>query len=213
MTDTNIKEREQTEASRRIDQIRSSERRRPRIPLATLCVLAVTGVMTGMQFVFPQVLPALERTPTALADHQWWRLMSPLLVHSDGWRQIAFNFPAILVVGFFFESIYGSKPLLPVYLVCGIAGEICGYMWQPHGAGASIAGAGLLGAVAFWLVGRNPTIQAKFGGVGILAGGLALAFIHNIHGPPVLLGACLGSVLPVILEPHSGPHRGRRRQP
>jgi|GEM_PF-1756243 len=212
MTDTNTKEREHTEASRRTGQVRAYARRRPKIPLATLCVLAVTGVMTGMQFVFPQVLPALERTPTALADHQWWRLISPLLVHSDGWRQIAFNFPAILGVGFFFESIYGSRPLLPVYLVCGFAGEICGYMWQPHGAGASIAGAELLGAVAFWLVGRNPTLQAKFGGVGILAGSLALAFIRNIHGPPVLLGACLGSVLPVILEPHSGRHRSAGSQ-
>jgi membrane associated rhomboid family serine protease len=92
-------------------------------PIATIAILIVTGILTGLQFVFPPILPALERTPTALAQHEWWRLVTPLLVHSDGWKQIAFNFPAILV-GVWVERIFGSGPLLLIYGVCGFLGEI-----------------------------------------------------------------------------------------
>jgi hypothetical protein len=43
--------------------------------------------------------PCLQRTPSALARHQWWRLITPLLVQPDGWRAIVFVFTSILIVG------------------------------------------------------------------------------------------------------------------
>jgi membrane associated rhomboid family serine protease len=165
-------------------------------PIATIAILIVTGILTGLQFVFPPILPALERTPTALAQHEWWRLVTPLLVHSDGWKQIAFNFPAILVVGVWVERIFGSGWLLLMYGVCGFVGEICGYAWQASGAGASIAGAGLLGALAFWLIAENRTLRGKVGGALILAGAITLVLLKNIHGPPVIAGACIAGFQP-----------------
>jgi rhomboid protease GluP len=166
----------------------------PRLPIATISILFVTGTTTGLQFIFPTILPALERTPNALAHHEWWRLVTPLLVHSDGWRQIAFNFLAILVVGVIVERIFGSVRLLVLYGTCGFIGEICGYAWQPTGAGASIAGAGLLGALAFWMIAQNRTPQGRVGGVLILAGAMVLVLFKNIHGPPLIAGACLAGI-------------------
>jgi membrane associated rhomboid family serine protease len=165
---------------------------RNNLPVATLGVLAITGIVTGMQFFFPQLLPSVQRTPSAFAQHQWWRLITPLFVHSDGWRQIAFNFPAILIVGILAERVWGSRRWLILYFACGLIGELAGYAWRPYGAGASVAGAGLLGSLAAWLLYKGRPAQAYFGGAVILLGAVALVFARDIHGPPILAGACIG---------------------
>jgi len=165
-----------------------------RMPAATLSILLTTGIVTAMQFVIPGLLGALERNPDGIARHQWWRLISPLLVHNDGWRQIAFDFPAIFITGSLAERLYGPAKVLVIYFLCGLLGEVCGYAWQPHGAGSSIAGAGLLGALAFWLVVENWILQGKFGGALLLAGAVVLTVLRDIHGPPLLTGACLAGL-------------------
>jgi len=47
-----------------------------RWPIATMSVLAVTVVVTVLQFPFPAVRLALWRDPDALAAGQWWRLVT-----------------------------------------------------------------------------------------------------------------------------------------
>jgi membrane associated rhomboid family serine protease len=69
----------------------------------------VTGLFTALALLYPNLLSLLEREPQALARHEWWRLFTPLLVHSDGWRQICFNFPAIAVVGILAERTFGGR--------------------------------------------------------------------------------------------------------
>jgi rhomboid protease GluP len=162
-------------------------------PLATAIVLAVTGLATSLQLASPRLLALLERTPDALARHQWWRLVTPLFVHADGLRQIAFNFTAILIVGVIVERIFGSRLWLLIYFVSGIVGEIAGFAWQPQGAGASVAGAGLLGALAAWLLLINKRPQAIFGAAVILLGAISLTTIRDLHGPPILTGACIAA--------------------
>ena len=164
-----------------------------KLPFGTLGILSITGLFTSLQFVFPQILGALERTPTALVNCEWWRVITPLLVHSDGWQQIAFNFAAILVVGTSVESIFGIDRLLVLYLICGFVGEVAGFAWQPSGAGASVAGAGLLGALAFWLLLRS--VPGKIGGAVVLIGAVILCLRKDIHGPPLLAGALTAWVM------------------
>jgi membrane associated rhomboid family serine protease len=144
-----------------------------------------------MQGIDPQILPLLERTPDALTKHQYWRLITPLFVHSDGWRQIVFNFLAIAILGFIVERRFGRKLWLLVYFVSGLVGEIAGYAWQPLGAGASVAGAGLLGAVATWLFIKNRGLPGRFGSSVILVGAIVLTGLRDIHGPPILTGALI----------------------
>jgi membrane associated rhomboid family serine protease len=72
-------------------------------------VLSITALATVAQFLQPALLPPLERTPDALQQHQYWRLFTSLFVHSDGWRQIAFNFPVIAVTGYFAERVFGPR--------------------------------------------------------------------------------------------------------
>jgi rhomboid protease GluP len=117
-----------------------------------------------------------------------------LLVHSEGWHQIALNFPALLFLGAFFESKFGARGFLLVYFSAAFAGEVAGYFWQPFGAGNSIASAGLLGGLAVWLW-RMGVLQSKFGAALIFVGAGWLIWRHDIHGPPILVGALLTGVL------------------
>jgi rhomboid protease GluP len=160
--------------------------------VATTSVLAVTGALTALQFAFPELVSLLERTPIGIRQNQWWRLITPLFVHPEGWKQIAFNFPSILVLGVLVERLFGSWRWLILYFVSGFIGELAGYAWKPVGAGASVAGAGLLGALAVWLIRESRSAQAATGGVIIVVGGAILATMRDIHGLPILAGACLG---------------------
>lgn len=166
-----------------------------RLQVATLSILLVTGVLTGLQFAFPQVLAALMRTPAAITNHEWWRFVTPLFVHDEGWKQIAFNFPALLIIGTLTERLFGSRQVLFLYFASGFVGEIAGLAWNPYGAGASVAGAGLLGALAFWMLAKNRTPPAMFGAIVILAGAAILTGIKDLHGPPILAGAALAAVM------------------
>jgi membrane associated rhomboid family serine protease len=136
----------------------------------------------------------LERTPGVLLQHQFWRLFTSLFVHSDGWRQIAFNFPAIAVIGYFAERVFGAYLWLTLYFVSGFTAGLIACAWQPTGAGASIAGAGLLGALAFPVLLRVRVPQAKFGALVVLAGAIALTGMRDIHGPPILVGGCIALI-------------------
>jgi|SRR5215510_4292697 len=167
---------------------------RRRIPVATLTLLAITGLTTGLQFVFPEMLTALRRNPEALRADEWWRVISPLFVHAEGWPQILFNFTAIAIVGTIVERIYGSRLWLLFYFAGGLTGEIAGYAWKPHGAGASVGGAGLLGAMAAWLLSRKAPLQPRIGGGILLAGALTLTAFRDLHGPPILLGAGIAAL-------------------
>jgi hypothetical protein len=80
---------------------------------------------------------------------------------------------------------------LLVYLGAGFAGELAGFAWQPKGAGASVAGCGLLGTLAMWLL-LAPRVQARAGGLIVLSGAAALTWIHDIHGPALLFGIIAG---------------------
>lgn len=175
-------------------------------PTATLSALLVTGIVTGLHYVVPQLLPSLQRTPTALGQHQWWRLVTPLLIQPDGWRAIVFVFASILVVGILAENLWGPRRWLILYIVSGISGELAGYAWQPQGAGASVAGAGLLGSLAIWLVYKCQTRPAQFGGLVILLGAIVLTYFRDIHGIPILVGALLGFAMLKADDSRSAAH-------
>jgi rhomboid protease GluP len=167
-----------------------------RWPVATVSVLAVTVVLTVLQFPFPQVRLDLWRTAGALAAGQWWRLVTALLVQYDPVWQIVVVLACLAGVGVLAERIFGHGRWLVLYLVCGVVGQWFGFRWEPPDAGASVAGAGLLGAVCAWLLSpagpRQP--QVRIWGILWPLAGVALTVTGDQHGPPLLVGFALGAL-------------------
>jgi membrane associated rhomboid family serine protease len=127
----------------------------PHLPMATICVLSITAIITGLQFVSPAIVSALQRNPAALAAGEWWRLITPLFVHPDGWSQIVVDFAGIAIVGPVVERRFGSPRWLALYFGAGLSAEIISYAWEPYGAGSSIALCGLIGGLFADLIGRQ----------------------------------------------------------
>jgi hypothetical protein len=161
--------------------------------------LSPTVVLTLVASFVPAVFTTLRRDPSALADGEVWRLLSPVLVQADalvdggGWRTIAVFalVAAILGVG---ERMFGAARSLVLYAVGALVGHGVGELWQPYSAGCSVAGCGVLGGVAVWLLGARP-VQLKLGAAMVLAMAVVGTLLRDIHGPPVLAGAALGAWL------------------
>jgi membrane associated rhomboid family serine protease len=98
-------------------------------PIATISVLLATALLTGLQFAFPQIVSLLERTPIGIRKNQWWRLITPLFVHPEGWHQIAFNFPSILLLGVLVERLLGAATKRYMVRMPALRAETEGRCW------------------------------------------------------------------------------------
>lgn len=117
-------------------------------PLATTAIIGITAIITSLQFLYPALLPALDRNLGALQAGQWWRLITPRFVQLDIWPQYLL-LAVLAVVGPPVERRFGHWRWLVLWLVGGLTGEIVSFAWEPQGAGASVGIFGLMGA---WLV-------------------------------------------------------------
>jgi hypothetical protein len=183
-----------------------------RWPIATTSVLAISVVLTVLHFPFPAVRLALWRDPDALAAGQWWRLVTPLFVQYDAAWQIVVVFACIAGIGVLAERVFGSGRWLLLYLGCGVVGQAFGYRWEPPDAGASVACAGLLGAVCAWLLSpAGPRqIRVRIWGGGLAAGGDRAHRVGRHARPPLLLRLRHGRAA-AVARPAPPPGRPARR--
>jgi hypothetical protein len=59
--------------------------------VGSVVIAGATVTITALQFVWPEVLPALRRDAAGLAAGEWWRLVTPLFVQPYGLMQCLFN--------------------------------------------------------------------------------------------------------------------------
>ncbi|MFF2081005.1 rhomboid family intramembrane serine protease [Kitasatospora sp. NPDC058162] len=171
-----------------------------RRPWVTLALFAVMAVMAVVQYAVPSVVGDLMRQPGALSDGQWWRAGSALLVQSSGITQIAFNLPALLVIGAVTEAALGWWRTLVVFLVGGVLAHVVSLAgWSTQGGGDSVAICALLGALAVscLLGGSQPRrpFQETWYVLLIPAAGMLLCLLQNNHGAGLVAGCLLGLAL------------------
>ena len=77
------------------------------MPLLTALATGAAAVAAAIQYGVPAVIPVLQRDPGGLAQGQWWRLATPLLVQTPGWYQVAANLVSLAVVGTVAEWVLG----------------------------------------------------------------------------------------------------------
>lgn len=178
-------------------------RARP-VPVVSGFVFTVTTVMALLAIPFPGLVDTLGRDPHALADGQWWRLVSPLLVQSSGWVQATLNAAAMLVVGPIAEQALGRTRWLVIYLGSGIAAHAVSMAgWSPFGGGNSVAICGLVAAMAvLYLIQAGPAWRAArlLAGMVPLAG-LILCAVRNNHGIGLVAGSVFGVLFAVLPRP------------
>ena len=176
----------------------SLRKTKPR-PIIAILIIGSTALITGLQFVFPEVLTTFRRNREALLSGEWWRMVTPLFVQAYGWWHACINGVAAVVFCPVAERLYGKR-LLALYFVPGVLGQIFGYLWSPNSAGSSLGIAGVTGGLfAFTLLHRQelPRPALLFAICGI-AGAVVLCLWRDIHGPPTVLGILLASVMTIL---------------
>jgi membrane associated rhomboid family serine protease len=187
------------------------QRTKSQLPITAILIIGVTALVTGLQFVFPEVLTAFRRNREALLAGEWWRMVTPLFVQASGWWQSCINGAGAVFVCPLAENIYGKR-LLALYFVPGILGEIFAYRWDPTGAGSSLAIAGVMGglfAFTFFYRSGNSRSARIFSIFGIAAA-VVLSFSRDNHGPPILVGVLLASVMMILRPVSQGGANGRQ---
>jgi len=89
----------------------------------------------------------LRRDPALIADGQWYRLATSLVVQDGGLFGLIFNVGTLLVLGVLAERRLGRWRWLVLYLGGAAAGQAMGYLAGTVGAGNSIANLGLAGGL------------------------------------------------------------------
>ena len=89
-------------------------------PIATIVILSITAVATGLQLLYLERVSALRRNPAALAAGEWWRMITTLFGHSDRWMQIMVNLIGTAVVGPLVERLFGTWRWLALYFITGV---------------------------------------------------------------------------------------------
>ena len=116
-------------------------------PVLTVIVFLLTAVPSGLQGLLPGLLPALRRDPAAVADGEWWRLATSLVVQDGGWLGTVSNLAFLLILGTLTERTLGRWWWLALYLTGAVAGQAAGMIFDTVGAGNSIAICGLAGGL------------------------------------------------------------------
>jgi rhomboid protease GluP len=175
----------------------------PRWPWASATIIAVTAVITGLQFAYPALLDALRRNP----DGQMWRLVTPIFVQADGVTQAALNGFLALIFLPVAERLYGNGLWL-VYFGPGVVYQIVNLMLFPdNGAGSSSAIFGVMGAMHAYVLRHTigwPASSAAPLSIGkpfmvisaiSLAAAVVLAIFRDGHGWGLLTGVLFSLLL------------------
>ena len=178
----------------------------------TRAILIVTAAVFLGQLFIPGLTGRFQALPIAMANGDWWRFLTPMLVHAGAFH-LLMNGYVLFMIGPAVEQRYGPARYLAVYVAAGLGGSIASFAfnhpYQPS-VGASGAILGLIGALMVDLYRRkdspNTKVQraamwrwlALIFGIGIasqILGALGVRFIlidNYAHAGGLILGAAIG---------------------
>lgn len=169
----------------------------------SIVLLSITTIVTSLQFIFPEIIPALNRDRHALLSGELWRLITPLFIQPMGVWQCFFN--ALFFISFvpIAEHLYGRSVML-IYFGASIIGQIIILYWETTPGGLPTAGGGSSSALyavvgslfTYILINRKifPNGYSVIPLAGFL-GATVLIFFEDGHAPALLMGGMLGLLL------------------
>jgi membrane associated rhomboid family serine protease len=169
----------------------------------SVSLFSLTAIVTSLQFLFPEIIAALDRNRQALLSGEVWRLISPLFIQPSGIWQCVFN--GLFFVSFvpIAERLYGRSVLL-IYFATGIVGQMVNFYWEttPGGlaagkGGSSTALFGVAGSLMMYILLNQKNFPKGYIliPIAVLFGSSVLVFYEDGHAPALLFGATLGLLL------------------
>lgn len=181
----------------------------------TRAILILTAIAFVGQLLIPGFTGLLAMRPLLAADGQWWRFVTPMLVHGGAFHLIM-NGYVLFAIGPAVEQRYGPLRFGVIYLIAGIGGSVASFTFNECnilGVGASGAILGLLGALIADLYQRRTSPNARMQLKGMLqwvgfifafgllfevlslAGIRVLSIDNYAHAGGLVTGALLGWAL------------------
>jgi membrane associated rhomboid family serine protease len=171
-----------------------------RTPWLTAVVAGLTAVTSVVSVLQPAFLAAVERSPAGVHGEPW-RWLTSLLGQDGGLFGTIGNLAFLVALGVAAEQVVGRWTWLGLYLGAGLVGQAAGYLWQPVGAGNSVAVCGLAGALVLLVV--RPHTPRWTGSALALWLGVLLAS----WWPPLVGIGLVAAVADRLLVPFPGRHR------
>jgi membrane associated rhomboid family serine protease len=119
---------------------------------AAVVILSLTIGMYVLQNLDSSVTVRLALIPRAVAEGEWWRLLTSMLLHSTegrfGVMHIVFNMVALFIYGPYVEKAFGHGRFVGMYVLSGFFAAAVSYAFGPVSKialGASGAIFGLIG--------------------------------------------------------------------
>jgi rhomboid protease GluP len=123
-------------------------------------VVSFMAMSAGGAFLFD----ALQLDKRAVADGEYWRLLTVVLLHDPtSFLHLLFNMYALFIVGPIVEQLYGSRLFVLLYVLCGVAGSVASFVFGPgqFAVGASGAIFGLFGILLAASRTHNPALDRR----------------------------------------------------
>ncbi len=125
---------------------------------AVLAIVAVNiAFYLAQQAVGPALTLALGAVPAAIARGEWYRLLTPMLLHASLWH-IALNMLVLWIYGPSVEEAFGTPRFVGMYVISGFLGGATSFAFgacRSLGVGASGAIFGIVGVLLVHLYRRR----------------------------------------------------------
>jgi membrane associated rhomboid family serine protease len=121
------------------------------IPVVTIALIAINVLAFVLEMALPGVEKDLALWPPAVADGQWYRLVTSAFMHY-GPTHLLLNMWALFVVGPSLEMLLGRLRYGALYALCGLGGSVLVYLISPINTATAGASGAIFGLFAATLV-------------------------------------------------------------
>ena len=124
---------------------------------AVVAIVAVNVAFFFAQQLMPGLTFHLGAVPVAIADGQWYRLLTPMLLHAGLWH-LALNMVVLWMYGATVEQAFGTPRFVAMYVISGFLGGATSFAFgacRSLGVGASGAIFGIVGVLLVHLYNRR----------------------------------------------------------
>lgn len=167
---------------------------------ATLTIIGIIVLFYFLQMLLGrEVIETLALSPSFIDAGEWWRLMTPILVHGSLFH-IFMNMFILYLYGPNVEQAFGTARFIVLFLLSGFLGSAFSYAFPPDNPSVGASGAifGIVGVLGVYLYNRRRSqfmAQHLRGLVGFLVLNLVLGFVFQFIDNFAHIGGLLAGIL------------------